>query len=278
MSVLLKYIASSGNEYNLKGDGIKSKTANYHTWTWDFLETNLQYGTRVAGTRREAAVYSTLLYLYGSYAEKKALLDALHEDFERDLRTLTPGRIIWGDYYIECFIRESMTEPGTANIWANNELEFYCPYPFWIRELTNSFLPQQTQSGYEWLEYAFDYKYDYFPGSPGSASWQTKIPWASEFKMTIFGEAGNPRVSVNGHPYQVNVDLAANEYLIIDSRKNTVTKYLANGTTLNVFDKRNKAQSVFEPIPGGTLRLTWPGTFGFDLTLYEERSEPRCTI
>ena len=96
--------------------------------------------------------------------------------------------------------------------------------------------------------------------------------------MTIFGEVGNPRVSVNGHPYQVNVDLAANEYLIIDSRKNTVTKYLANGTTLNVFDKRNKAQSVFEPIPGGTLRLTWPGTFGFDLTLYEERSEPRCTI
>lgn len=278
MSVLLKYVASSGNEYNLKGDGIRSKTANYHRWNWDFDSTELQFGVRVAGVRREPAVYSTLLYISGTYAEKKALLDALHEDFERDLRNLTPGRIIWGDYYIECYVRESMTEPGTANIWANNEIEFYCPYPFWIREYTQSFLPQQTPQGYSWLEYAFDYKYDFFPGNPGTASWQTRIPWASEFRLTMFGAANNPRVVVNGYPYQVNVDLAANEYVVIDSRKNTVTQYLASGATLNVFDKRDKAQSVFEPIPGGTLRLTWSGTFGFDLTLYEERSEPKCTM
>jgi hypothetical protein len=38
---------------------------------------------------------------------------------------------------------------------------------------------------------------------------------------------------------------------------------------------RNKAESVFEQIPAKSLSLSWPGTFGFDLTLYEERSEPR---
>lgn len=278
MSVLLNYVASSGNTYNLKGDGIKSKKANYHVWNWDFQTTQLQYGTRVAATMRDPAIYSTLLYFTGSYSEKKALLDAMHEDAERDLRNLTPGRIIWGDYYIECYVRMSSTEPGEGNAWAENELEFYCPYPFWIKEETMIFRPQEQAEGYSWLEYAFDYRYDFFPGQAGSARWQTKMPWSSEFKMVIYGAASNPRIAVNGYPYQVNDDLASNEYLIIDSHKNTVTKYLANGTTLNIFDKRDKTQSIFQPIPGGTLSLTWPGTFGFDLTLYEERSEPRCTI
>ena len=48
-----------------------------------------------------------------------------------------------------------------------------------------------------------------------------------------------------------------------------------SGKEINLFDYRDKTQSVFERIPGGNLRLNWTGTFGFDLTLFEERSEPR---
>lgn len=278
MSVLLQYVASSGNTYNLKGDGLRSKEANYHRWSWGFEGTELQFGQRVAALRRDPLVYETRIILDGSLDERKTLLENLHEDFELDARNLKPGRIIWGDYYIEAYVRESSTFPDSNNVWTDNDIELYCPYPFWIKEKTMIFRPQEEAEGYSWLEYAFDYRYDFFPGQAGTARWQTKIPWESEFKMVMYGAANNPRVAVNGYPYQVNDELAANEYLIIDSRKNTVTKYLANGTTLNIFDKRDKAQSIFQPIPGGTLILTWSGSFGFDLTLYEERSEPRCTM
>ena len=52
-------------------------------------------------------------------------------------------------------------------------------------------------------------------------------------------------------------------------------KTTAGGQKINAFDLRNKEESVFEQIPPGKLALDWSGTFGFDLTLYEERSEPR---
>ena len=86
MSVLLKYVASSGNEYNLKADSIRTLTANYHRWNWGAEGTTLQYGMRVAHFTRAAAVYETTLLFYGSKLAIKDTLNALHEDFERDVR------------------------------------------------------------------------------------------------------------------------------------------------------------------------------------------------
>lgn len=274
MSVNLKYVASSGNVYNLKGDGIRTKKANYHAWKWESEGTALQYGQRVANFSRKPQQYSTKLILNGSYIERKSLLESLHDDFEQDVRNQTPGRVIWGDYYIDCYVTESSTFPDDNNLWTDNDIIFYCPYPFWIKEETKSFFPQEAPAGQTFLDYPFGYDYDYFYGTPGIARWITDFPFSSQFKLTFYGAVVNPRVLINNHPYQVNITLTADEYVVIDSRKNTVEKFSA-GQIINVFDDRNKAQSVFQPIPPGTLKFNWTGGFGFDLTLFEERSEPR---
>lgn len=277
MSVLLKYVASSGNEYNLKGDSIRTLTANYHKWNWGAEGTTLQFGMRVAHFTRAAAAYETTLLFYGSRAAVKKTIEDLHEDFELDVRNQTPGRIYWGDYYIECFISDSSTEPGENNVNPRNTVKMLCPHPFWIRESARSFMPQEAPAGETFLDYDYGYNYDYFYGNPGIAIWQSDFPFASEFRMTIFGPVSNPRVLVNGYPYQVNDTLNAGEYLVIDSLANTVIKVLPNGQQVNDFDLRDKVNSVFEQIPGGNLTLNWSGAFGFDLTLYQERSEPRWT-
>ena len=62
-----------------------------------------------------------------------------------------------------------------------------------------------------------------------------------------------------------------------DENGEPVIKVLDNGQQVNIFDLRDKTNSVFEPIPGGNINLIWSGAFGFDLTLYQERSEPRWT-
>lgn len=139
-------------------------------------------------------------------------------------------------------------------------------------------MPQDAPGAQTFLDYEFDYQYDYFYGNPGIASWQTDFPFASDFKMTVFGPVADPRILVNGYPYQFFDTLEDTEYVVVDSRDNTLTKYLANGSHISIFDLRNKAESIFRPIPAGTLTFNWSGTFGFDLTLYEERSEPRWTI
>ena len=80
---------------------------------------------------------------------------------------------------------------------------------------------------------------------------------------------------INDHVYQILDVLGESEYVMIDSKKGTIVKTTAGGQKVNAFDLRNKEESVFEKIPEKTLLISWPGTFGFDLTLYEERSEPR---
>lgn len=275
MSVTLQYIASSGNVYNLKGDGIRTKKANYHKWSWGVDGTTLQFGIRVSDFTRKPATYETTLILDGSYEQRKTILEALHNDFELDVRTMKMGRIIWGDYYIDCYITDSSTYPDENTVWTDNVLTIYCPYPFWIMENKKSFFPQEAPENETFLDYPYDYDYDYYYGEPGLGRWIRDFSWSCEFRMIIYGPCVNPQVTINGYPYLIKDTLEDTDYVVIDSRNNTVTKYLASGQVLNIFDLRNKQKSVFEPIPGGDLTLNWGGGFGFDLTLYEERSEPR---
>ena len=222
MNVPLKYVASSGNVYDLKTDGLLTKSANFHKWDWDVIGTNLQYGIRVADFGRKPLAYSTLLYFTGSETDRKNMCDALHEDFELDVRNMTPGRIIWGDYYIDCYIRTSSTSPNVLPIWTNNEITIYCPYPFWIKEETRSFMPQQAEAGQTFLDFDYDFEYDYYSGPVGSELWATGFPFQSKFKMAIFGACSSPMVTINGHIYQINDTLGATEYVVIDSWNNTI--------------------------------------------------------
>lgn len=272
--VNITYTASSGHVYDLQAT-ILQREANYHIWEWLPVVTDLQYGAKVSAFGRGPAVYTTQLVFRGPHNQRKALIDALHEDFELDVRTLRPGRITWGEYYIDCFISSSSTHPDDEHLWTDNDISIYCPRPFWVKEDRRTFVPQETPGAQTFLDYEFDYEYDYFYGNPGIAIWQTGNPFKSDFQLIIFGPVIDPRILINGYPYQVFDTLEGTDRLTIDSRKNTVIKTLSNGTEVNDFDSRNKTESVFEQIPGGTLTLNWSGAFGFDLVLYEERSEPR---
>jgi hypothetical protein len=96
--------------------------------------------------------------------------------------------------------------------------------------------------------------------------------------MTIFGPVVNPQITINGYTYIIYMSVAEGEYLVVDSRAKTVTLYGEGGVQTNAFDNRNKAESVFEQIPGGNLQVVWDATFGFNLTIYHERSEPRIEV
>ena len=279
MSVKLKYVASSGREYDLKTSGLlKTRTANYHIWTWGVEGTKLQFGTRVSTFTREAAQYTTQLILDGSIPVRKKLLDDLHEDFELDVRNKRMGRIIWGEYYIDCYIIASSTYPDSNDWWTDNDLTIYCPYPFWIKDHKRSFFGRHGVTPTNFLDYEFDYEYDWYIGDPGTAVWDAGLPFASEFEMTIFGPVSNPRVTINGWPYGFNDTLSDDEYATINSRNNTVIKRTSGGHDISIFDTRFKAQSIFTPIPAGSLEIAWSGLFGFDITLFEERSEPRWNM
>ena len=89
--------------------------------------------------------------------------------------------------------------------------------------------------------------------------------------MIIYGPCVNPRVLINGYPYEILATIEAGEHVIIDSSENTIMKD-SDGKIVSLFNERGFEYSVFEPIPPGLLTFVW-SSFGFDLTIFKKRRE-----
>lgn len=277
MRVPITYIASSGRKYNLISNGILHKSANYHTWEYKIQGTKLQYGTRVADFSKDAAVYDTELILTGSELKRRAIINALHDDFESDIRKKKTGQIIWGDYYIDCFINFSDTQPTEYLTQTLNKIQIYAPYPFWVQDFKVELFPaEETQSTF--LDFPFDFMFDFTAPVIGEAMVKSDFPFDSEFEMVIFGPAVNPRVTINGYSYVLYATIPQGAYVVIDSRNHTVMQFNTGGTKSNIFNLRNKTDSIFKKIPGGNLNISWDASFGVNITIYRERSEPRVEV
>ena len=107
----------------------------------------------------------------------------------------------------------------------------------------------------------------------GEKNVYSESPFTSEFRLVIYGEAVNPRIVINGYPYVLYTTIPSGAYVIVDSREKTITMY-QNGQRTNIFDFRNKSDSIFEKIPAGNLHIVWDSAFGADLTIFREQSEP----
>lgn len=124
--------------------------------------------------------------------------------------------------------------------------------------------------------YPHDYPYGYGKGKIAKAVVNESMK-PSTFVLKIYGRADHPQIVINGHVYQVNDILEKGEYIIVDAAEKTITKYLNSGEVRNIFSKRFKEQSIFEPIPAEAVTIDWDRTFGFDLTIHDERGEPKWT-
>ena len=60
---------------------------------------------------------------------------------------------------------------------------------------------------------------------------------------------------------------------ILNTAEQTITKYLSNGTTDNLFNVRGYDYSVFAKIPPGLINVNWSGDFGIDLYVFLKRKE-----
>jgi hypothetical protein len=211
--------------------------------------------------------------------EATEIKNRLFEIAEADIMAMIPGKIYSGEYYTQGYITASAKSKYLINKrFSKIDLTLTSEDPAWYREQKYSFFPKSVSGsgvGYG-TDYAYDYPYDY---SHSSAS--QKIISDSNgnlaFRLLIYGDIENPTVTIGGHVYAINGKIGAGEILLIDSLAKTITLTTATGSKQNWFDKRSRDSYIFEPIPAGNNTVVWNGSFGFDLTVIEKRSEPRWT-
>lgn len=274
--MILKYTNSKGKEFNLIASRlIRVKSANFHSYSWNVEGTTQQFGIEVGRFTKDPYKYKTTLEFRGSYKERTSLINSFHEAMAVDVITKNTGILQWGEYSISCYIISTDTYPDEKSSRTLNDIVIFAPYPFWIKELRHQFLPQTESAEEEGLDFSTDFEFDFANEELGNETWDVDHYTSSHFKMIIYGPCNEPIIYINDYPYQIHTELKENEYLIIDSRKNEVTKYLSDGSTEDLYNSRAFINSVFEKIPSGKLKINWSGGFGFDIILFLERSEPK---
>lgn len=272
--MILKYESSNGSTFDLKVKPIRTRSANFHDYSWTAQTIQLQYGDRVTRFDKAAAVYTAILDISGSESARRATLNALHAAFDADIYSMQAGKIVHGDYYIHCFITYSSTYYD--NPWTKNEITIYCPYPFWVQEHKFEFFKHEDTPGAEgYLDYDFDFDYDFNSGLTDQAVINNPGAGSANYRAIFYGPCTDPYMFLDGVKIGVNTLLLTGEYLVIDSRNHTVYKVGVDGSRTNCYNDRVKSTtSIFEKIASGEHAALWPGTFGFDLIVFEERSEP----
>ena len=67
------------------------------------------------------------------------------------------------------------------------------------------------------------------------------------------------------------------EYLEIDSVQKTVDLVQIDGTHVSVLNYRDRDNYIFQKIAPGMNYISWNNGFSFEITVFDERSEPPWT-
>ena len=207
---------------------------------------------------------------------KNRLLDVA----EADIVAVLPGRIYVGDYYTTGYITESKkSNYRITGRYCNVDLVLTSEKRTWNRETLYVF-NGKTMTGPDGgtavagLDYPYDYAYDYTTATVTRQIASDSVR-SSNFRILIYGEATDPAIMINGHVYRVYGRIKPGETLLIDSLNKTIVLTTATGSKVNWFANRDRQSYIFEPIPAGMSSLLYNGEFKFDLTVIEERSEPK---
>ena len=205
-------------------------------------------------------------------AKKSELVDKIDVDVEKGM----PGRLYAGEWYLNCWL---IAVKAGGDYIRSKVMAFsvtvMAELMDWIHESTMQFLAGASEgTGAKNLDYVYDFPFDYASGLKGQ---QLENGTVSEcdFRMTIYGPCANPEILIGGHKYAVSAALEDGEYLTIDSTAKKIYKTKPNGDTVNQYYLQDREYYIFRKIQPGRNSVSWNGLFGFDITLYEKRSEPR---
>lgn len=261
-----------GEEIKFGEGGLYLNNNDLHSYVWTYSSKNnhIAYFQRTVQEKKLPVRVKC-----DSQEEGFALMNQLMEKADKDILAKEAGRIIAGDYYLDCYLyKNQKSKYDLQNGVFYADLSIVTDMPFWTKETSQTF--NTVSSSGQNLDFPYDFPYDF--ASPSALNELINYGFSdSDFKMIIYGEVTDPTVTIGGHVYKVTGTVDEGEYLEIDSRQKTVTLVEDDGTRVNWFDKRNKASYIFQQIPAGSSSVLWSGDFVFSVILYEERSEPKWT-
>ena len=263
-----------GQRFYGKENGVFLNYSDLRDYKWDYDTIN----NRISHFYRSTTERKLPLVVLCQYeVEAIRVKNRLCELAEIDIEAGIPGKVFIGDYYTTGFITSSAKSKYLiSKRFCKIDLVMTSTDPAWYQEHIHNFTPGSSITAGVGVgtDYPYDYQYDYAPSAHGSYIESDSIK-SNRFKLKIYGQAINPTIIIGGHVYTINGTIQKGETLLIDGVNKTIVLTTITGAKVNWFDKRGRESYIFEPIPTGIISVLFNGTFAFDLTVVEERSEPK---
>ena len=270
------YVDHIGRRFSGLENGVYINENDMRDYDWKYSTIN----GRLSSFHRDVTTRNLPLTLvHKTGAEALVVRHKLLELAEGDIAAMIPGKIYIGEYYTLGYITGSKKGSYLVNDrYMTLDLKVTSDDPMWYREKRYVFsaTDEGTAIGANGADYPYDYPYDYAVALNGRTINNSAIT-SSAFRVTIYGQATNPAITINDHTYMINGTVSAGEFVVIDSLQKRITHNDGNGKETSWFDLRGREDYIFEPIPAGMNVVNWVGDFGFDLTVIEKRSEPAWT-
>lgn len=277
----IAYVNGLGERVELGGG-----EASLHYFEHELRDWEWAYGTgpggRVSSFSRNPSKPQKKKFPVGISAasadEGIELRNRIDEIGERDVASMTPGKLYVGDWYIRCWIIAcEPTDYWMDDRFAELGLTVLVDEPGWVRETTTSLVPQtggsQTGGG---VDFPFDFPFEFKRDGSSHVVYNDALS-GQDFLWRVYGPAENPAISIGGNTYKVNVDVPTGYQLVVDSMARTVRLVAPDGTWTEEYGSREPGAKgsgsyIFEQIKPSSNTLSWDNSFAFDLTVYEVRT------
>lgn len=262
----LTYTNHYGEVIEFGTDYLYINESDLHDYEWDYTINN----KKISNFNNPERKISLTVFACGE--NRKEIANHLFETVNKDVLENELGYITVGDYRLYGYFVAKSNVRYSSGVVIKMNMTFVATNQ-WIKTTKYSFYPEDTAVSTS-LDYPYDYPHDYMMHRNAQKVINDGY-MPCDFEIVFYGVQETPTITINGHDYQVYESLEEGEYLVINSLDKKIYKVLADGTKENVFNKRNKDSYIFEKIAVGKATITRDTDAKLDITLIEQRSEPK---
>lgn len=210
-----------------------------------------------------------------------ASADELRRLADRDMSEGTPGRLeVDGWSQRACITKAEPSSISRSHVTMS--LTVVLLDGVWRRGHTEQYIPRHAAAGAgDSLDLPHDLPRDL--AAPSARQYIETGEWgAAPLKAVVYGPCINPAFRIAGNLYEVDATVQDGGRIEIDplASPRRVTIVNADGSTADAFPRARRGgglgggEYIFQPLPPGRHEIEWDGSFGIDLTWYEEEGEP----
>lgn len=212
---------------------------------------------------------------------KLSSADELRRLADRDMSEGTPGRLEIDGWSQRAYVTKA--EPSSiSRSHVTMSLTVVLLDGVWRKGHTEQYVPRHAADSVgDSLDLPYDLPYDL--GAPSARQYVEAGEWgAVPLKAVVYGPCINPAFRIAGNRYAVDATIQDGGRIEIDplASPRRVTIVNADGSTTDAFPRARRGDGlgggeyIFQPLPPGRHEIEWDGSFGLDLTWYEEEGEP----